>query len=105
MTTKRTAKHSPKPKAPQPRPKAEQPKPTAKVHERPLTYIGKGYIITELDRQLHYALSEKGEVLSIDTSGPTYGVTRAVDGAVVLAPGQSQATIKTRARQIDPSIV
>jgi hypothetical protein len=93
-------------KAEQPKPQAEQPKPTAKIHEQPpLGYSGRGYTLSELDRRLHYALSEKGEVLSIDTSGPTYGVTRAVDGAVVLAPGQSQATIRTRAHSIDPSIV
>jgi hypothetical protein len=72
---------------------------------QPLAYSGKGFVTTELQRQLHYCLSERGEVLSLDTSNGTFGVTKALDGSTVLAPGQSLTTIKTRAAAIDPSIV
>jgi 6-phosphofructokinase len=95
--TKKIAKH-------QPKPKAEQPKPQAKVQEQPLGFIDRGYVLSEFDRRAAYALSEKGEVLVIDSSGPTYSVIRALDGSVLLAPGQSAATIKTRARTVDSQI-
>jgi hypothetical protein len=95
--TKRITKHKPKPQA-------EQPKPTAKTQEQPLTYIGSHFVLNETDRRIAYALSEKGEVLRTNTSGPSYGVVKALDGSTVLADGQTLATVKTRARQVDPGI-
>jgi hypothetical protein len=93
------------PKKTKPKPKAEQPKPTAKVNEHPpLGYSGRGYITSELDRRLHNAMCERGEVLTIDTSGPSYTVHRAVDNVQILT-GQTLTQIKTRARSVDPSIV
>jgi len=68
-----------------------------------MTYASPGYATTDLERQYEYAISERGEYLIKDSAG-TFAVRRAVDGAVVLAPGQSAATIATRARAIDPAI-
>jgi hypothetical protein len=105
-------KHKPKPKA-KDKPKAEQPKPQAKVHEQPnrelatdlpLAYVGSHFVTSETERRIAYALSEKGEVLRINTSGPSYGVVRAIDGGTVLADGQTLTTVRNRARQVDPGI-
>jgi hypothetical protein len=70
---------------------------------QPLTYVGSHFVTSEVERRIAYALSEKGELLRVDTSG-SYGVRRALDGATVLADGQTLATTKIRARTVDPSI-
>ncbi len=81
----------------------------AKVVEAhgPLTFIGPGIVggtDAEIERRLAYACSERGNVLTKNTSGPTYGVIAAHNGAVVIAPGASLATVKTHGRVVDPGI-
>jgi hypothetical protein len=61
-------------------------------------------MISDLNRALLEAETELGESATLKESDGTFGVKRAVDGAVVLAPGQSATTIKTRVAAIRPQI-
>jgi hypothetical protein len=72
---------------------------------QPLTHIGSHFVLSETERKIAYALSERGEVLKINTTGPTYGSVYAHNGATALADGASLATVKSRARSVDPTLV
>jgi hypothetical protein len=60
---------------------------------------------TDLQRALQYGESELGEVAILKPSDSTYTILNARSGAVVLAAGQSVATIKTRVAVIHPSVL
>jgi hypothetical protein len=59
--------------------------------------------LTDVQRAVLEAESELGEVATLANDG-TFGVRRVRDNALVLAPGQTLATIKTRVTSIRPSI-
>ena len=74
-----------------------------------MLYIGPGFVggtaaNAEIERQLHYAISELGGVLVKDTSGVTYEIKSANGGASIQAAGASLATVRTLGRAVDPGI-
>lgn len=60
--------------------------------------------LTSVMRALAYGESELGEVAILNESAGTYQINNAKSGAVVLAAGQSVATIKARVAVIHPSV-
>jgi hypothetical protein len=71
-----------------------------KATELPLTYVGPGFVggtpaNATLEARIAVACSERGAVLTKDTTGPTYGATYAHNGAEAVAAGSSLATIRT----------
>jgi hypothetical protein len=60
----------------------------------------------ETERRLRYLASERGGWLRIDTPGTAYSIIAAKDGAVLVGPSASLATIESYvAARIDPTIV
>lgn len=60
--------------------------------------------LMNLQRATLYGESELGEVAVLNQSVGTYAITKALNGAVVLAAGTSQAAATARVAAIHPGI-